>query len=596
MNHRPGFGTLTLNTRLESFKPLAAPVDKLERSVLKIVLGSIALLGLLIAAAVIGPRFYHRWQERRLVEQGTKLYEAGDYKRASLAARRVIQLNDKNVEACRLIAKLGERSGLESAVDWRQRVVDLIGPNPADLFPLVRDALQFNDVTTAERAFGKWPQESRATSEYHVLAAEIAAAQNDAAKMEQHLIEAVRLAPEDKSSRLRLAALRLTKPASAQRESGRATLLEMQKDPEFAKEATKQLLAGAVRGLDNSEAVRLAQQLLAFPDVTFADKVAALAALHRSFDQAYPTLLTQMKEEASKDGTKAGQLLTWMNSNQMASDAVTWSQTLPPEVLANRSVALALADTYTNNRDWEGMLKFLKTSNWGELDFVRLALMARALRETRLDVDSQKQWAAAVKAASARPGTQLMLADIVQRWNWADEAVELLWLVSKDRSRGEGALLTLYGYYAKNNDAQNLYRVLVHLREFRPDDRVIQNNLSQISLLLNLDVERAQKAARELYEGEPTNPAFASTYAFALFQRGDARKAVQILRNLPEAERQKPAVAAYYGIVLAAVGEKQEAAQYLQLAKPRELLPEERALIEKAQRALETSPSPSPAA
>jgi len=405
--------------------------------------------------------------------------------------------------------------------------------------------------------------------------------------MEQHLVEAVRLDPEDKASRLRLAALRLAKPDSAQSENGRATLLEMQKDPAFAKEATKQLLVAAVRSYGSAEAVRLAQQLLAFPDVTFADKVAALAALHRSFDSAYPSLLAQMKEEASGDAGKAGQLLTWMNSNQMTSDAVAWSQTLPAELLTHRSVALALADTYTINRDWSGMLKFLKTSNWGELDFVRLALMARALREERLDVDSERQWTAAVKAASAKPGTQLMLADIVQRWNWADEAVELLWLVSKDRSRGEGALLTLYGYFAKKDDTQNLYRVLVHLREFRPSDRVIENNLSQISLLLNLDVERAQKAARELYESEPTNSAFASTYAFSLYQRGDAKKAVQIFRKLPETEQHKPAVAAYYGVVLAAAGEKKEAAEYLQLAQTAQLLPEERALVEKAQRSLE---------
>jgi hypothetical protein len=135
---------LTLPTRLESFKPLAAPVDKLERSVLKIVVWCIALFALLVATAMIGPRFYHQWQERHLVQKGNELFAAGDYKRASLAARRVIQLNDKNVEACRLIAKLSERSGLEASVDWRQRVVDLVGPNPTDLFPLVRDALQSN--------------------------------------------------------------------------------------------------------------------------------------------------------------------------------------------------------------------------------------------------------------------------------------------------------------------------------------------------------------------------------------------------------------------------------------------------------------------
>ena len=565
---------------------MAAPVNRLEHSVLKIVLWSIGLLVLLIAAGLIGPRVYHKWQERHLVRQGNQLLAAGDYKRASLAARRVIQLNDKNVEACRLIAKLSEHAGLKTAVDWRQRVVDLTGPNPPDLLALAKDAIQFGDLPKAESALARMPEKGKSTADYHAIAADMAAAQNDPAAVERHLSEAVRLAPADKTYQIRLASVQLASADSTTREKGRLALIELQKDPALAREATKQLLAAAVQRYDSSRTTALAQQLLAFSDATFADRLAALDALHRGFEPAFGPLFQKMKDEAANDAAKAGQLLTWMNTNQMAADAVAWSESLPPEILTHRPVALALADSYTMNRNWDAMLKFLKTSTWGELDFVRQALIARALRETGHQLDSENQWNIAVKATGSKPGTLLMLAEIVQRWNWSAEAIDLLWLVAKDRSKGDGALLSLYSYFSKEGDTQNLYRVLLHLQDFRPDDRKIQNNVAQISLLLNLDVDRAQKSAQELYQAEPTNTAFASTYAFALFQRGDAKKAAGVLRKLPPAELRQPAVAAYYGIILAALGERQEAAEYLALAKTAELLPEERALVEKAQRAI----------
>jgi hypothetical protein len=53
----------------------------------------------------------------------------------------------------------------------------------------------------------------------------------------------------------------------------------------------------------------------------------------------------------------------------------------------------------------------------------------------------------------------------------------------------------------------------------------------------------------------------------------------------PEQLRQ-PEIAAYYGIILAAAGDHARAAEFLDLGEKATLLPQEKALVEKARRSL----------
>ena len=97
---------------------------------------------------------------------------------------------------------------------------------------------------------------------------------------------------------------------------------------------------------------------------------------------------------------------------------------------------------------------------------------------------------------------------------------------------------------------------------------------------------RGQKIARELYEKEPANAAYASTYAFALYSQDDLDKALKVLNSLADAQLHQPEIAAYYGIILVAAGEQARAREFLDLGEKAKLLPEEKALVEKARRSL----------
>ena len=147
-------------------------------------------------------------------------------------------------------------------------------------------------------------------------------------------------------------------------------------------------------------------------------------------------------------------------------------------------------------------------------------------------------------------------------------------------------LHTLYLQYAKVGDTQGLYRVLSRLTEIDQGDLKVQNNLTQLSLLLNVDLERARKCASDLYRKHPSNAAYVSTYAFSLYAKGDIKGALRVMSTLREDQLQEPSLAAYYGFMLAVAGEKGKARKYVESGKTAHLLPEEKQLIDRAEAAL----------
>src|ERR1041385_6419178 len=68
---------------------------------------------------------YRQFKERRSVAQTRRFLKRGDFRNASLSARRTLQLNPRNLEACGALAELAERAHSPNALDWRRRIVEL---------------------------------------------------------------------------------------------------------------------------------------------------------------------------------------------------------------------------------------------------------------------------------------------------------------------------------------------------------------------------------------------------------------------------------------------------------------------------------------
>jgi predicted Zn-dependent protease len=567
-------------------KTLEQSSERRERTFIKILLGIVLGLVLLIGGIWVGYDGYVRWQEKRLLRRADLALSQGDYRSASLSARAVLQSKPGSVGAARIMAQVAERAGDRVAIDWRRKIAESSTATAEDTLAWARAALQFSDAATAERALGRLDEAGRQTAGYFAVSALLAQNRREEEKADHFWTEALRLLPEEKAYQMQLGILRLSSRDPAKHAAGERILQELRQSPENRAVATRALINDAVsrRGRED-EMLALARELQGYPEATQSDRLLFLDFLHRFKNSEFIPYLTEFQKNAATNPVALTQLLSWMSTRNLNLLAVNFVESLPPADLEKWPVPLGLADVYLRLGDWPKLEALTKSGNWRQSNFLRRAFLARASRGQEKTVAAQREWSAAVKEASAQSAALLSLVQLTVEWGWTDEAIELLWALAKHPDKQNEAFASLYKHYSKTQDTQGLYRLTARLLEQEPDNPDIKNNLAQIGLLLNAKPEEARRAAAEIYRKAPSNAAYAATYAYSLMTKGDAPGAVAVMKTLTEEQLRDPAVAAYYGIFLAAVKDERARA-FLELAQNATLLPEEKALVAKAESAL----------
>ncbi|MEP6808662.1 MAG: hypothetical protein ABI992_00330 [Chthoniobacterales bacterium] len=568
-----------------------SPISRTERTLFLFVLGCIGSLLLLVGVTWGSVRFYHHWQEKNLLRQAAASLSGGDARSASASARKAYELNPASVDATRLLAMLDEKADERSALDWRRQVVALSPNSAPDQIALAACALKFSELGTAEKALALVNADQQ-NAAFHEAAAELAEARHRPEEAREHWARAIQLDPQNKNYQVKLASINLSLPGPEERENARAALQELRSDPAQRSAATRALITDSANGRNPDEVLRLARELQGYSGAPFQDVLLYLNVLKQMSHPDFRSYLTEAQVKASAQPADLSALIIWMNENGLSAAAVTFARSLPTNDLIRWPVPLAVADSYVASKDWAGLEAWVNAHLWGTSEFLRRAYLARAMREQQKTVAAEREWSAAKNSAAQRPRFLSTLAQTAMAWRWFDEATNLLWTLAKDPTERSEALSNLYQYYTEVGDTGGLYRTLLRLVEAKPDDQPLQNDLARIGLLLDADPERSRQIATNLYQKDPTNPAYITTYALALFSKGGVSGAVRAMAALPPKQLRDPALALYYGIFLAAAGDSAKAAEYLKLGSEQHLLPEEKALLGKAQaRLLETAPN-----
>ena len=561
-------------------------VERTQRTFIQLALGIPCGIILFVFIAWGGWQAYQRWEERHLVRRAAAYLSGGDVKSAALSALRALQLNSNSARAMRIVAQIAEQTRDRAALDWRQKVVELEPHSTQDDLALADCALQFGEINAAGKTLANVDDGGKQTAAFHATVARLAKARQDPAEAKNEWGEAVRLAPNDESYQVQFALSCLEQAAAAEREQGLALLERLRNSPTQRSAATRSLIVDGVAHRQPGEELRsLARDLQSYPEAIFTDKLLYLGILRQLYDPEYTTYLTKIEKEAAAKPDDLAALLTWMNANEINIVAIDFARSLPEDALSAWPVPWAMAEAYAKVNDWSTLERLTANSNWHRFDFLRRAYLIRALRAENKPVATEREWAGAVKSASAQSQSLLLLTRIVFEWGWKNKSVDLLWHLAKYPEVQFEALHTLYLQYTKAGDIQGLYRVLSRLAEIDPGDLKVQNNLTQVSLLLNVDLERARKRASDLYRKHPSNAAYVSTYAFSLYAKGDIKGALRVMSTLREDQLQEPPLAAYYGFMLAVAGEKSKARKYVEIGKTAHLLPEEKQLIDRAEAA-----------
>ncbi len=216
------------------------------------------------------------------------------------------------------------------------------------------------------------------------------------------------------------------------------------------------------------------------------------------------------------------------------------------------------------------------------MEFIRLATLARALREQGKLAGAKAKWQGAVNLGAGQREKLAHLARMAKSSGWQSEWEELLWTITNRFPKELLTIETLRQHDAQQRNTMGLHRVYAAICANDPTNALAKNDFVLLSLLLNLQTAKAQELAQKNFNSARTNAAFVSAYAYSLHLKGKTDEALKLFGSLKEGELDQPAVATYYGVVLAAAGKPAEAAKYLALADKATLLPEEKALVEKA--------------
>jgi Rad3-related DNA helicase len=326
----------------------------------------------------------------------------------------------------------------------------------------------------------------------------------------------------------------------------------------------------------------LSKELVQQTNSTFTDRLLRLDMLKAIQSPEFSRALAASQREAGTNTAKLHELSLWQMSRTGPADTLAWLRTLPDSRQTNQPAALLAAECQTALQDWKGLQAALDKQRWAELEFIRHAFRARALRGQDFTGGAKAEWQFALKAANNQKQALSMLLGLAEQWNWQSEAEELLWTIVRRYPEERGAFQALSHSLVAGGRTRPLMMLFSQELKRSPSDLALKNNLAMTALLLEAAELKPHDLAREVYEAAPTNSTYASTYAFSLYLQTNNVEALKVIQRLKPADLEKPSIAGYYGLILKATGDRTKARAYLEWASKAQLLPEEKKLFDGA--------------
>ena len=556
-----------------------------------------ARLALLVAAFVVaillgvaffsyGSKLYRDWHQSRLLHRAAAMLQEERFIEAARTAREVMKLDPDSLPAYYILAEAAEKQNLEEAVSWRAQIARLSPRDPDSQLNLASAALRFGKLDLARKALGQVASSDRDRAAFHVVAGWLARAEGNFAEQQEQFAAAVKKEPGNDLYQFNLAALQIHSSDSEKSAKARETLDRLSKLAPFRTGALRALLNDAVARNDIAAADNFAQQLQMSQEVTFGDYLLCLNFYQKLDEKKFRLLLERVKPFAARNPSDLASLMNWMNENGLAGDVVKWIDKLPPDKLSSPPASIAVADAYSNLKNWSRLKRWTRTGMWGEAEYLRLAYQAIATRRSQsrsggtADAEFETLWGSAEQATDEQPARELDLARLASKWN-LDKESEQLWLrVAKNPPMRREALDALRRFYRANNETGKLYEVLQRLHESSPNEAPITADLARLGLNIEQNPERSYDLAKEAYDRAPNEVNCAVTYAFSLDRLGRSAQGLEVIQKLPADQLHDPHAAVYVALLLLDTNQIDAAKEYIAATNDAKIYQEEKKLLD----------------
>jgi predicted Zn-dependent protease len=537
-----------------------------------------AFLALAVGSGLFALPAYRHFKERRAVQRAQCSLASGELRKASLSARQALAINPTNLDACLVMAQVAESVSAPQALDWRRRIAEL-APTLEHKLEVAQTALALGSLPIAAQALKDLSPTSTSSADYHVLAAQLALKLNRPDDAELHFASAAGLQPANPLHRLNLSVLQLLSTNEMAADAARVALKSLLGDTNVATLALRSLMADALKHRQFTSADAFCKSLLANPRATFSDQLQRLTILHEANWPEFEPALTVLQSKVVTNALITWSLGTWMNRNGLAGRALEWLTNCAVQVQTNPPVPIALADSYVECRQWAGLESFLQPQVWPDLEFARMALLARATAAQQNQIAAEAYWRLAIHQAGSRLGPLTTLLGLATAWNLPETRANLLAMIVEKFPRERWAYRELVPLCVKQGNTRALNRLSGLLASMDPQDIEAGNNFAGTCLLLKVNLGQAHRTARENLARKPEDPVLIATYAYSLHLQGRTGEGVAALETLTAESLRESNTALYYGVLLGATHQLAKAKSILAVVELDKLLPEERELV-----------------
>ena len=536
--------------------------------------------GSLLCLPWAGYAVYRIERHQMYLRNGRQALERADVRGALSFAQRAVEDGQSDTDACRLMADVQDALGSPRALSWRLRAAQLEPSNVLNHLASAETALKLGNAGLALKTLNSAPAERTGRADWQNLMGKTETALSQLGEAEERFSEAVRLQPANPAYQINLYSIRLQSADRSVAAEAQRWLEKLAGDEHDGILALRALLREALNSSDLERARSYAAKIEGRPDADFNDSLIALEAQSQG-GQANEAL-DKLKERAVKEPRNALSLVYWLIGHRRADDAAKWLEQRFQLPLAPISLQMAHADALMALGEWSEIESKLRDERWSETEYLRLAAIARSLRE-RQEPGFAKAWGQAVESTREDQLTGFRLGVLVLSWGWKGESTDLLWRVVETAPQWRSqALWILWQISRADRDAPGLLRVASNQHRDDPTDIRYKNNYSFYLLLLNIDIQRAVELAQECWRQAPLQPNVAATYAFSLYRLSKYQEGVQVLDKLPAKDLDEPNIALYYALVLSAAGQTDKACHFLALARKTDrFLPQELELADR---------------
>ncbi|HTR40306.1 MAG TPA: hypothetical protein VMH87_01650 [Pseudomonadales bacterium] len=541
---------------------------------------------ILLLLGYCGHRAYKVWKQEHWVTLAKQYAEKKDIQNELLALKQALQTDPRNIEACRMMANLASAAGSPAALTLREKVVELDPSSLDDRLALAQAAILASDYNTASNALAGVSPGDKKLVNYLDVAGELAVAANNPAEAESDFAEASRLDPSNPVSQFSLAFIQLHGTNALDRDEARVNLkrISMNCTNAFVRgQAQRELVYDALRYKDYNTALSFSKDLVQQPTVSFPDKLVRLEVLRVAKNDEYNGALAACQREASTNTLKLTQMTFWLMERNQPEQALVWLQSLPPDVRTNPPAAVFTVQCQMLQQQWSAMQTTASKENWGNMEFMRHAYIAYAMRQQGFNEPSKAEWDLALSTANGQLNKMTALVNSALQWEWLNESLQLLWTMVQNFPQAQDAQAALEKILYAHGSTRSLMQLFSLQVNRNPSNLEAKNNLALTAMLLHAQELNPYDLAQEVYQKDPTNYFYQCTYAFSLHLQGKNADALKIMQQLPPQAFENASTAGYYGVILKTAGDNAQASTYLKRAiKGQFLLPEERTLFQQA--------------